>query len=133
MPVSREKQQANRAENREEYNAYMREYRKRNKDKHRDYEFKSHYGITLKEYNEIREAQNFLCACCGTPEVTCGRLVVDHDHESNFVRGLLCSSCNVGLGYFKDDINTLEQAIKYLNRHKELVQVVRDKLGTDKL
>lgn len=35
-------------------------------------------------------------------------------HKSNFVRGLLCHGCNIGLGAFKDDINNLKSAISYL-------------------
>lgn len=39
---------------------------------------------------------------------------MDHNHETNQVRGILCSNCNVGLGYFKDEPGRLGQAIKYL-------------------
>jgi hypothetical protein len=40
---------------------------------------------------------------------------VDHGHETGEVRGLLCSNCNLGLGYFKDNPKYLEGAIKYLS------------------
>jgi hypothetical protein len=42
---------------------------------------------------------------------------VDHDHETNKVRGLLCNSCNKALGLFKDSPNILNQAINYLGTH----------------
>lgn len=39
---------------------------------------------------------------------------VDHCHETNITRGLLCASCNKGLGFFKDSVPNLEKAISYL-------------------
>ena len=39
---------------------------------------------------------------------------VDHCHETNQIRGLLCSSCNIGLGQFQDSIKLLSKAIDYL-------------------
>ena len=43
-------------------------------------------------------------------------LAIDHCHESGIVRGLLCMPCNTGLGNFKDNVQTLLNAIKYLER-----------------
>lgn len=39
---------------------------------------------------------------------------VDHDHKNGLIRGLLCRSCNLGLGFLKDSKENLESAIKYL-------------------
>jgi hypothetical protein len=50
------------------------------------------------------------CVICGENE----KLVVDHDHATGEVRGMLCSSCNLGLGKFKDDPELLEYARIYL-------------------
>ena len=50
------------------------------------------------------------CAICGSPE----RLVVDHNHTTGAVRGVLCSDCNVALGLFSDSVERLESAIVYL-------------------
>ena len=50
------------------------------------------------------------CVICGVKE----KLVVDHDHATGQIRGMLCNHCNRGLGHFKDDPMLLEFAAQYL-------------------
>jgi hypothetical protein len=98
-------------------NATAREWRQRNKTLHarnqRRY-FLGRNGLTEATYEELREAQDGKCAICGT--VPNGDLAVDHDHETGIIRGLLCTRCNAGLGYFKDDRTALRRAANYLTR-----------------
>jgi hypothetical protein len=65
---------------------------------------------------EARQAlmsfQDGRCAICRQPH----KLVIDPDHRTSEVRGLLCSHCNTGLGFFEDDIRSLEAAVDYLIR-----------------
>ena len=83
-------------------------------------DLKKHYGITVEDYNRMLEEQNHCCGCCGKHESEFKRrLHVDHDHTTNQVRGLLCTKCNPGIGYFDDSIEILEMAIAYLKKTKK--------------
>ena len=73
------------------------------------------HGITFKDYNMLLEKQEGKCAICDTHQKNLKRrLVVDHDHKTDKIRGLLCYSCNSGLGLFKDDPILLIKASNYL-------------------
>lgn len=83
-----------------------------------DASFRRHYSFALADYNKMLESQGCVCAICKQLNVTkrSPRLVVDHDHKSGKIRGLLCHRCNCGLGYFKDDLGLLQGAAEYLKR-----------------
>jgi len=68
------------------------------------------YGMTQVDYTLIELIQEGKCAIC-KEETT---LVVDHDHTTGKVRGLLCSACNKGLGLFRDRVSFLLAAVNYL-------------------
>lgn len=75
------------------------------------------YGIDEVTYRKMEEEQNYKCLICGRGAedgIQYGKLVVDHCHTTNNVRGLLCNRCNVMLGKAADDIQILEAGIKYL-------------------
>ncbi len=85
----------------------------------RNAKLKYRYNISLVDYNNLLQAQNFVCALCYQKDLARNQtelapLKVDHDHNTGKVRGLLCDNCNVGLGRFKDNSNTLQNAINYL-------------------
>lgn len=74
-------------------------------------------NITKTTYAKMLIAQNYKCAICRTLATELKKeLAVDHNHETHAIRGLLCARCNVGLGYFRDNIKTLTAAIKYLEQ-----------------
>jgi hypothetical protein len=82
----------------------------------RDNVIRKQYGITLQEYNDMLEKQDYKCAICGNEDEVEGRkLAIDHCHTSGAVRGLLCGKCNRGLGLFYDNQDLLEKAKQYLN------------------
>ena len=93
-----------------------REWDKRNPDKIRAQGLKK-YGLTIPDYDEMFKKQNGKCLICGVDQSELKKsLFVDHCHNTNKIRGLLCNLCNRGIGSFRDNINLLEQAIKYLKR-----------------
>lgn len=70
------------------------------------------YGMAIDDYERMYYGQDGRCAICKEkPDLLC----VDHCHGSGLVRGLLCKKCNTGLGYFKDDPELFERAIRYLS------------------
>ena len=90
----------------------------------RRYELKSRYGLSKADYDEIFAAQSGVCAICQTLPIekrrTPGRLDVDHCHQSNHVRGLLCRRCNSGL-HFLENVDWRERAEAYLSNRAELI------------
>lgn len=60
------------------------------------------------------DAQGGGCAICGEGPGDRFHLVVDHDHQTSEVRGLLCTACNVGIGNLRDDPDLLRRALAYL-------------------
>lgn len=85
---------------------------------------KSKYGLDDEKFQELLERQSGCCACCEKPldqgwtrEHKPNKLVVDHDHVTGKVRGLLCTMCNKGLGLLGDNVEGLEKALKYLKTH----------------
>ena len=75
---------------------------------------RSRYGLTLIEYREFIKRP---CSICGGTN----RVVPDHCHKSDKLRGPLCWQCNIGLGMFKDDVDLLKKAAKYLTSHGKKV------------
>lgn len=77
------------------------------------------FGIDAKTFDRILAQQHGGCAICGTTKgLQVGsrelRLAVDHDHTTGAVRGILCHSCNNGIGRFGDDPALLRRAADYL-------------------
>ena len=71
------------------------------------------YGISSDFFGDLWQEQNGCCAICGTRLKD--KFYIDHNHKTGQIRGLLCSSCNVGIGLLKDSPDMLSKAIKYLS------------------
>ena len=74
------------------------------------------YRITLEDYETLYQAQQGRCAIC-REILTENKRRIDHDHRTGKVRGILCTSCNTGIGLFQDSSAILEQAEDYLHSH----------------
>lgn len=74
------------------------------------------YGSTPEHFDALMAAQGGCCAiCCWSPAEGSRRgLVVDHDHVTGAIRGLLCGPCNTGLGMLRDDPELMHAAVEYL-------------------
>ena len=99
-----------RKKNRDKVKSYQR-----SGDERRDNRYRYEYGITLEDYNQMFADQNGCCDICGIHQSdTEHRFCVDHNHKTGEVRGLLCRTCNAGLGHFADSTENLAKAIIYL-------------------
>ena len=101
-------------ENCEILKARSRAYSKKN---FRKKNLRDKFGITLLQYEILFAQQKGKCAICGADQKTLKRrLAVDHSHDTGKIRGLLCSRCNLGIGFFKDSIELLKKSIRYLKK-----------------
>ncbi len=65
------------------------------------------------------KAQRGKCAICERPMKDRRATTIDHCHVTKRVRGLLCTRCNPGLGFFGDDPKLLRRAAVYVEKHRE--------------
>jgi hypothetical protein len=110
--------------NPEKVNQRQREYRKNNPEKFKEYyqkhrekrlrearigTLKKKYGLTLESYEEMLLKQEGKCAICesGFGDKKPNLPNIDHNHITGKVRGLLCSPCNIVLGYVEKRENTI--------------------------
>lgn len=81
------------------------------------------FGISQEQYDEMLARQNRVCAICQEPQAWNRRegdiLVVDHDHSTGQVRGLLCHACNQALGLMRDNPDVLRRAAAYVEVRQE--------------
>ena len=85
------------------------------------YHLSKTYGLSEEDYFKMYEDQQGCCLICKLPEDKhkhYGKFVVDHDHSTGKVRGLLCNHCNVLIGHAKEDIRILENSIIYLKEYR---------------
>lgn len=110
------------AAHRQERTAYIKQYREAHPEHGRNRHLLERFGITLNERNELYDIQRGKCALCGGEMERDGGkntgtgAVVDHNHETDKVRGLIHGKCNVLLGIVSDDSGLLEKAIIYLKK-----------------
>jgi hypothetical protein len=97
-------------------NAYARKWRKHNPLATKSADLKKNYGIDINDYHDLLDKQGGVCGICGATENNDYKYFsVDHCHETGRVRGLLCDSCNRGLGFFRDSVKNLDAAKQYLS------------------
>ena len=121
--VSRAAQKRCRAKNPEKYRLNRKQWALKNPEKYRLSHQKTNrktalkkYGITAEELRRAFDDQNGACAICDVPvTLDFGRQThIDHCHETGKFRGILCVTCNTGLGKFKESPEVLDRASRYL-------------------
>jgi len=101
-----------------------KEYGQNNKDKARRWGMRASWkkmGFDPDYIEQYVNEQPQVCQICGAKSNgKYRRMYIDHCHNTNQLRGMLCANCNFGLGNFMDDVDTLKKAIEYLNKYKNL-------------
>ena len=100
---------------------YSRRWRALNPDKdaeHRQRARARFHGIELEDFTAMLVAQGRSCALCGKYLKNRRDRHIDHDHRTGRIRGVLCFTCNKGLGMLGDDEAGLKRAIEYLRGRK---------------
>ena len=81
------------------------------------------YKLNRNQQRELWESQDGKCKMCDKPVTLFNGKggksgCVDHDHDTNKVRGLVCCNCNTIMGLLHEDIHTLKSMIEYLESHE---------------
>jgi len=74
----------------------------------------SKFGLSPAAFKALADEQGGKCAICRTTPLAITALVIDHNHTTDEVRGLLCNACNTGIGLLKDNPKVLQAAVAYL-------------------
>lgn len=85
--------------------------------KYKEAQLREAFGISLSDYDKMLLDQNGKCAICDRSNTGNSKnkyFSVDHSHMTGKIRGLLCSSCNIGMGALKDDPLILRRAATYI-------------------
>ena len=72
--------------------------------------------FTHDQYEQLLLSQGGVCAICEDKPTPKRKLSVDHEHQTGRVRGLLCTRCNMGIGYFRT-IKVMEFALRYMKEY----------------
>lgn len=99
--------------------AYRKQWRKDNyaRDMYniRNADLKKKYNITIPDYEKLLEEQNGVCGICKKNGHQKTKLAVDHCHDTNLVRGLLCLRCNTKLDWYLKNQNEIKE---YMEKFK---------------
>src|SRR5271166_6351655 len=102
-----------REENREQYNAKMREYRKNNPHKFRESHLRRSYSLTTEQFVAMLNEQGNSCRICKKVFAQQKDTRVDHNHITGEVRGILCAGCNRAIAIM-DNVELYAAARQYL-------------------
>ena len=122
VPCQIKKQQEFYRRNKDKHNAQCRDWERRNKRSRKNTKLKYRYNLPWMQFFRLFVRQDGNCAICDLPFTPNNTPRVDHDHKccpgerscGKCVRGLLCFTCNNGIGSLKDDPAILRAAAAYV-------------------
>lgn len=111
--------------NRDQTRRNLQSWRRENKDRSKEYDHRSglrKHGCSVDQYEQLLHTQGGVCAICGGTNKNGRRLSIDHDHRccdgkfscGSCIRGLVCEHCNYGLGHFRNSVDLLTKAARYI-------------------
>lgn len=110
------KEYRNRPEQKEKVAARIRKARQANAEHYRQYQknwkLAKRYGLARDQYDRMVEEAGGVCPVCGEE----AELVVDHNHRTKIVRGMVCNKCNQAIGLMRDKSKLMRQAAEWLDR-----------------
>ena len=99
-------------------NEYYRNYRAAHKARKnqlcKESVLRCRYGLTPEQFKDLLNKQKNKCPVCDTQFSEENSPRIDHCHGSGWVRGLLCGTCNSGIGLLRDDAVMVQKAADYL-------------------
>lgn len=101
---------------REDNKKRCKESYRRNPNAYKDSNMRRMYGISLEEFRQLLETQQGICAAC---DEELEKPVLDHNHITGKIRGIICSACNLALGMTKDSSKKLRKLADYVDKHAE--------------
>lgn len=123
LAAKREQMRAARQRDPEKHREATRKSFAKNKIFYRDRERANRYGITIDKLRSVL-CDGAECEICHVkldmnrpPKNRKIGPVIDHDHDSGKMRGVLCTKCNLALGGFCDDSTLLLSAAQYVYEH----------------
>lgn len=107
------------------YNEYKKKWKAKNPTKLKNEKLKARFKIDINIFNQFIVKQNNKCGICFNEFTNTGPLYpcIDHNHITGIVRGILCRSCNGGIGGLNDNPILLFKALKWLKNKYNILTV----------
>ena len=89
--------------------------------------YQKQFGISIDDVERIYAEQHGLCAICHraialpykAQKSKLPVLHVDFDYDTQNIRGILCSNCNLALGYIDGNLERARDMVEYLDKYQE--------------
>lgn len=105
--------------NKEKVKNNVKRWRENNPGKTKELQIRRKYGLSMQEYSNLIEKQQFQCAACGIglKDLPGSEIQIDHCHNTGNIRGILCGRCNRALGLLNDDPIKTQKLADYIKKY----------------